>query len=145
MFLDKVPRGSLVGLDTMVFIYHAQAHPIFGPLAREIIHNIERGVIHGSASTLMVTEVLTGYRKRNDAKSEDLFWNLLALLKPSLLLIPFNVEIADRAAWLRVRYNLRTPDAIHIATAIASGANFYITNDRRLQSVKEISIILLAT
>ena len=47
----------------------------------------------------------------------------------SVRLIPLDASIAASAAELRARYNLRTPDAIQLATAVASGAEAFLTND----------------
>lgn len=44
---------------------------------------------------------------------------------------------------LRVNYNLKTPDAIHLATAIEHKADVFITNDKQLKKVKEIAILYL--
>lgn len=40
--------------------------------------------------------------------------------------------VIERAADLRARHGLKTPDAIHVATAIEWGADLPITGDRRL-------------
>ena len=139
--LKKVKR---VGLDAMVFIYYAEAHQEFGPFSRKIFTDIESGSITAYTSTITVSEVLTGYRLAKNRIGEDIFKNMFRVLDPFLLMVPVTVEVADRAASLRARYGLHTPDAIHIASALAVGAEAYITNDRKLKVVKEIPIWLLA-
>ncbi|WP_242037776.1 PIN domain-containing protein [Tolypothrix sp. FACHB-123] len=44
-----------------------------------------------------------------------------------LTTIEVSPDIAETAAQLRADYNLRTPDAIQIATAIRGGASFFLT------------------
>ncbi|GAA4301037.1 type II toxin-antitoxin system VapC family toxin [Compostibacter hankyongensis] len=51
--------------------------------------------------------------------------------------------IAEKAAALRARYNLRTPDALQLATAIEYKADYFLTNDVRLTAVREIQSITL--
>ncbi len=51
--------------------------------------------------------------------------------------------IAETAAQLRADYNLRTPDAIQMATAISEGASFFLTNDARLPSLPGLSVLVL--
>jgi predicted nucleic acid-binding protein len=51
--------------------------------------------------------------------------------------------IAEGAAELRARHNLRTPDAIQIATAIRSGTSWFLTNDAELANLSEISVLVL--
>jgi predicted nucleic acid-binding protein len=53
------------------------------------------------------------------------------------------VEIADLAAALRARYNLRTPDALYIATAIVTRCDAFLTNDKRLRQANEIRVLTL--
>ena len=52
-------------------------------------------------------------------------------------------DIAEDAARLRASYNLSTPDAIQLATAIKSDAKAFLTNDSFLISVPDIDILVL--
>ena len=52
--------------------------------------------------------------------------------------------LAIKAAELRAKYNLRTPDAIQLATAIEYNADYFLTNDLRLKSVVEVNSIVLS-
>jgi len=54
------------------------------------------------------------------------------------------IDLAAKAAELRAKYNLRTPDAIQIATAIDNKAAYFLTNDLRLKSVSEVKLITLS-
>lgn len=44
----------------------------------------------------------------------------------------------DLATDLRVRYGLKTPDAIHVATAMECHADLILTGDRDMTRCKEI-------
>lgn len=44
---------------------------------------------------------------------------------------------------LRVNYNLKTPDAIQLATAMENNTDVFLTNDERLKRVKEIEVLTL--
>jgi predicted nucleic acid-binding protein len=46
-------------------------------------------------------------------------------------------------AELRAKYGLRTPDSLQIGACIASGAEAFVTNDRRLRRVTEIDVVVL--
>ena len=67
----------------------------------------------------------------------------ILLRSPALTAIPLDEGIAEAAAELRARHNLRTPDAIQIATAIRSGASWFLTNDAGLANLSEISVLVL--
>lgn len=52
-------------------------------------------------------------------------------------------EVIDRATELRAKYNFKTPDALHLATAITSACDVFFTNDHRLDRCTEIKIEIL--
>ncbi len=60
-----------------------------------------------------------------------------------LQLLPITTGIAELAADLRARYNLRTPDALHVAAAIDGGCDAFLTNDVDIRHVKEIKVLVL--
>ncbi len=57
--------------------------------------------------------------------------------------ISVSPSAGDLAAELRARYNLRTPDALHVACAIDAGCDAFLTNDTAIKRVSEISILVL--
>jgi predicted nucleic acid-binding protein len=67
----------------------------------------------------------------------------ILLQSPALTAVPLDEGIAEGAAELRARHNLRTPDAVQIATAIRSGASWFLTNDAGLANLAEISVLVL--
>lgn len=59
-------------------------------------------------------------------------------------LLPLNAAVFERATSLRAHLNLRTPDALHLAVAIVSGCDVFLTNDRSLSRCTEIRVEMLA-
>ena len=55
----------------------------------------------------------------------------LTFILTRLELHPVDRSVASLAAVLGARYRLRAADAIHLATAVAVGADRFITNNRR--------------
>jgi len=53
-------------------------------------------------------------------------------------------DISEKAAELRAKYSIKTPDAIQIATAIIHGANNFLTNDPVLKKVDSVKVLILA-
>ena len=51
-----------------------------------------------------------------------------------------SAAIIDRATELRARHNFKTPDAIHLATAIEEKADAFLTGDAALARCSEIQI-----
>ena len=52
-------------------------------------------------------------------------------------------EISERAALLRSRFGIKTPDAIQLATATHHKADYFLTNDAALKKVKGIRVLVL--
>ena len=57
--------------------------------------------------------------------------------------VPLSSEIAEEAARLRSENNIRTPDAIQMATAILHGAESFLTNDAGLPSIPNLQLLVL--
>jgi len=141
-FFLKGLKSQKVGLDTMIFIYAFEEHPAYLPLLKNFFSVLEKGEIEAVTSTISITECLVQpYRKKDFALAAQymvLFRNF-----PHLSVVPVTDDIAERSAFLRAHYNLKTPDAIQVATALISGSRAFLTNDENLASVKGIDILVL--
>ena len=58
-------------------------------------------------------------------------------------LIPVEQAILRQAASLRANNSLKTPDAIHAATAMAVNCDLFITNDRGFRNLAELPVVIL--
>jgi predicted nucleic acid-binding protein len=67
----------------------------------------------------------------------------ILLRSPALRAVPLDEGIAEAAANLRAQWNLRTPDAIQVATAIRAGASWFLTNDAGLAALPGVSTLVL--
>ena len=81
-------------------------------------------------SELTIVEALVHAVRNEDAKREEL---LRRFLTPSrfIQLCPVTRDVIEDALRLRVGYNLKTPDAIHIASGVGAGCTEYLTKDER--------------
>ncbi|HMV41173.1 MAG TPA: PIN domain-containing protein [Leptospiraceae bacterium] len=61
----------------------------------------------------------------------------------SVEIVNLTNEVINKATEIRAKYSFKTPDSIHLASAIINESNFFITNDKRLSSFKEIEILKL--
>jgi predicted nucleic acid-binding protein len=60
-----------------------------------------------------------------------------------LVLAEVSAAVVERATDLRARYNLKTPDALHYATAVEVGATAFLTGDRALSRCSEVPVEVL--
>ncbi len=129
-------------IETAPLIYYVETNPMYVAKMDVIIEYIETNLISAMASTITLTEVLTLPLKHKDKTLENEYRDIL-LHSGGFQLFPVTHQIASLAADLRARYNLRTPDAIHVATGIEAGCDAFLTNDKGIKRVKELKVIVL--
>lgn len=93
-------------------------------------------------SELLLLEVLVKPIQRHDLLLETAFRQLLTETR-ELSLLPITRAVLDSAGRLRAEYGARTPDAIHLATALLAGCSFVVTNDIAWRRVPEINVVVL--
>ena len=143
LLLQQLQHTDAVALDTSIFIYAFEQHPTFGPLAQCIFRALEDGLCQGYASVLALGEVLTGVKKT--ANNDLLFRYRDAFQRfPGLTLCDCDIAVMEMMSDLRVQYNLRTPDAIHVGTALVHDVKTFVTNDVHLRRVTDLDVIVLS-
>ncbi len=128
-FLDKI-----IFVDTAPFIYLIEENPEYHTNLVKVFELAEDNV-QFHTSVLTVLEVLVLPLKKKNQKLADQY---VEILTNSLNISVFEIDlnISKRAAEMRAEYNLKTPDAIQIATALENKADVFLTNDLRLEKVK---------
>jgi len=139
-FKKELAGVKTVGVDTMVFIYLLEGNKTYLPLVKWLFELIEKGRIKIVSSYISYLETFSS--PLLDLKRLDLYRRFF-LTSKNLVLKEIDQPTADWAASLRRSYQLRTPDAIQIASAIISKADLFISNDKSCKKVKEIKTIIL--
>jgi predicted nucleic acid-binding protein len=143
MKLPTALRGiRQLAFDTAPLIYFVERHPSYFDRMLFIMRYVDRGLIAGVSSTMALTEVLVQPLRAGDNVLTERYEAILSNSQ-DFRLEPITTMVARHAADLRARYNLRTPDALHIATAIAAGCDAFLTNDVGVKRVAEIAILVL--
>lgn len=62
---------------------------------------------------------------------------------PELVLCEITPAVVEKATDIRATLRLKTPDALHLATAVVSGASAFLTGDRDLTRCTEIPVEVL--
>lgn len=127
-------QGQIVGLDTAPLIYFIEENPNYLHVTDAFFEAMFRSEFSVVTSVLTITEVLVyPLRQQNTLLAQQ--YREILFNSQGLTTIEVFPDIAENAAQLRADYNLRTPDAIQMATAIHGGASFLLTNDVRLPSL----------
>ena len=125
------------GFDAAVLVYAAMAgHPL-GRRIRALFDDFPNDVV-GVGSVLLIPELLSKPLRAESPSDVAALASLLGRLD----LRPVDHSTAELAAALGASYRLRAADAVHLATAVAAGADRFVTNNRKdfAQSIAEIDI-----
>lgn len=121
---------SRIYWDPMVFIYLVEDHPVFGSKVDRIYRRmLERGDTL-CTSTLTLGESLVASIKSQDAGLGERM--KAALSSDEVELLPFRARTAELYAEIRAKFSVKSPDAIHLATAAEANADLFLTNDSHL-------------
>lgn len=141
--IDDALKGvQCLGIDTAPIIYFVEANPSYDSIVTNVFQRISHGTIVGIASVITLTEVLVHPLRQNNRALARTYSELLTNSR-NFSLTSITPAIAETGAELRARYNLRTPDALQVAAAIVNGCQAFLCNDKTLQRVAEIPILLL--
>lgn len=93
-------------------------------------------------SELTLLEVLVKPLKVGDATTATLFRTVLQHT-PEVRMLPITPSLLEQAANLRATLGLRTPDAIHVATALVHRCALMVTNDRAFRRIPDLPVAVL--
>jgi predicted nucleic acid-binding protein len=93
------------------------------------------------SSDLALPETLVGPIKNGDKVLETAYEN--ALLETDFRLLPITHAVLREAGSLRATKNLKTPDALHAATAQLTGCALFVTNDTGFRRVTGLPVVVL--
>jgi len=135
------PPSSLIYLDTVTIIYSVERFPDYILLLDPMWQQLQLGSIQIMTSELAILETLVMPLRQANTEMIRRYETLLTSSEVSL--IPISQTILKSAAALRASANLKTPDAIHAATAISSGCTVFLTNDNGFRNVPGLTTVIL--
>lgn len=129
--------------DAAPLIYWVESYADFIAKMDRVILTIESSPLQAVTSVLTLTEVMVQPLKVGNTRLAREYRDIL-IGRDDYSLELVTVDIAIAAGEFRARYGLRTPDAIHAATAIASGCDAFLTNDRDFRRLQDLDVLVLA-
>ena len=135
-------HGKTVSVDTSPFIFFIEEHPIYARVVDPFFEAVDRGEIQLVTSTVTLLEVLV-HPIRHDDEHLAQRYNDILLSSPHISTIAVTPRTAQVAAELRATHDLKTPDAIHLATALNHNAAAFLTNDRDFPNLAGIELLKL--
>lgn len=117
-------------LDTCVVIYLIEKHPAYANRVETMMNSVQSGVF--CFSPLVRMECLVMPLRTKDVTLQKLYTSFFKSQRS----LTIASAVYDQAAQLRADFSsLKTPDAIHLATAKFYGCDEFWTNDNRLHKV----------
>ena len=143
MKITAALRGiTRIHVDSAPLIYFVERNPVYIERMKSIMQRVRPTGLHLSFSVITVPEVLNKPIAQGDEKLQSLYRALLTQTR-NVELHPLTLAIAEKAASLRAAHNLRTPDAIQIATAVETGCDAFLTNDKDFKRVAALRVLVL--
>ena len=142
MQLDSL-HDSLVALDSGPLIYFIERNATYIDTVRPFFVAMASGQFQVVTSIVTLAEVLVRPFREGSFGLVQQYREIL-LHSTSLEIRPVTPQIAETTARIRATYgSIRTPDAIHLATAITVGAPYFLTNDAGLPNLPNLQILLV--
>jgi predicted nucleic acid-binding protein len=130
-----------VYIDACFFIYLVEGQASW----RTIVEARMRGLAPSAS-------LLTSQLARLECRTKPMRDGDVALLRrydalfgaSRVLVADISAAVIDRATSVRARYGFKSPDAIHLATAIEGGASELWTGDAGLARCADVRVVVLA-
>lgn len=119
-----------VYLDSMVWIYFLEGHPVFGPESRTLITKLRAGRHTLLCSFLVEAEVLVLPKRNGDRFTEASYKRIFS--SPEIMSIPYPPPSPDIYAELRAKHGTRPVDTLHATLAAAATTDLLVTEDKKL-------------
>ena len=137
-----LPNSGPVYLDANSAIYRFEGIEPYSSASAPLWDALQDQSMTIVTSELTLLEVLVKPLKDNNDSLIELFRRTL-LDTNGLDCVAIDREILSLAAQIRADSRLKTPDAIHAATALYAGATMFLTNDAGFRRVPGLNVVLL--
>lgn len=134
--------GPKIYLDTNLYIAFFEGSSEVSEKVEKILLDSLEKETEIVASPLIAMELLVAPLRDGHEQITNVYRNLKNHIT-NINFVDFSPEISETAAQLRAKYDLPTPDCIHLATAIEEKVNIFYTADKRIKKVKEIKVELI--
>ena len=135
-------QGEIIGLDTAPLIYFIEENPAYLPVIDPFFAALDRGEFRVVTSTVTLLEVLIHPLRQDNLNLAQRYRDIL-VNADGVTTFSMTSEIAELAAQLRAEHNIRTPDAIQVATTLYAGATYFLTNDTSLPDLPGLTKLIL--
>ena len=138
----ELPSYGAIYLDTSAIIYSVERNEPYLTLMAPVWRQAEAGQFILVCSELVLAETLVRPIREGDTDLEMALRAVFAA--PEFQLVSSTRKLWEDTARLRAETGLKTPDALHAATALSVGCALFITNDTDFRRVQGMSVVVLS-
>ncbi len=143
MNVDIALKGARrIYLDTAPLIYWVEEHSDYIATMNQIVDVIETSPLRALTSVVTLTEIMVQPLRMGNTDLVQEYHDIL-VSGDDYTLVTITADIAITAGEIRARYSLRTLDAIHVATAIATDCDTLLTNDAAMKRVTDLDVVYM--
>ncbi len=134
-----LPASGFIYVDAQIPIYSVDSHPQYGAVCAPLWQVVSATIV---SSELTLMETLVGPLRSGDTVKQNQREALWQQINTRLL--PITQDVLREATRLRaVIPALKTPDAIHAATALLNGCVLFVSNDTGFRRIPGLPLVLL--
>ena len=137
-----LPSFGTVYVDTNILIYRIERIEPYLSASQPLWDALRAHTIEVYTSELTALEVSVKPLRDKDNALYDLYQRILYQVQ-GFETIAISSTILQRAAQVRADVGLKTPDAIHAATALEMGCALFVTNDSAFRRVPGLNVAVL--
>ncbi len=140
MGLKDLIRGKRVYFDAMIFIYLIENYLPLKIQLMDIKDSLSLAETNIVTSHLTLCETLVVPFRNENTKLIAQYYNFICKSR-IFELYETNLDTYIRASLFRSQYGLKTPDAIHVSTAVRANCEFFLTNDKFIKTPSSLRVI----
>ena len=132
-----------VAVDTAVFIYFIEEHPMYLPLVEPLFAEVDAGRRELVTSALTLLEVLVVPYRAGDLQLAERYEAIFSRSR-GLRVVDLDRGQLRTAAQIRATHGVRTPDALQLAAAFSERCQVFLTTDRRMPALPGLRVVQLS-
>ena len=136
-----LPLAGLVYLDASSLIYSVERVEPYRTLLEPMWQQAQDRDLTIVSSPVLVIEALVKPIRDGNKEIESQYRELFA--SNAVRLLDASYEVFEDAARLRAATGLKTPDALHAATALRASCVLFISNDTDFRRVQGLPLVVL--
>lgn len=140
---SRLAGAQKLYVDANVVIYFVEGDETHQKMADALFEYAEANGIALITSEIAVGECLYGAHKRERSDSVERFEVIFDEVG-IFHLVPVEIDIVKRAAKIGAKHRIKLIDALHVVSAMETGCDVFVTNDRGIKSTQDLKVVQLS-